>query len=240
MTQRNERAAIEVVAKRLTAAGNHRRGSADGSLTLAGKRIALEVVAIRTRAVRASRTMNPRLRLDKVALGVIGRLRAALQGSVPDDRTIIVTITAPIRLASKTAAAMVDRIRRRLEGGAVARRSTHRIHGNTIQIWILKGGTATTSKLVGFVHNPNADPRILIEVARALLAAIGPQRRTAPSRSRARWLVIADQDDLLPVETYRNVCGQLRLLTSFRQIVVARAGGGVERLSRRPPHDRYR
>src|SRR5262245_42744840 len=188
MTQRNERAAIEAVAKYLTAAGNHSRGSADASLTLAGKRIALEVVTIGPHAVRACRTMNPRLRLDKVALGVVHRLRASLQGSVPHGRTIVVTITAPIRLASKTAAAMAERIRRRLEGAAAAGRSTHRIHGNTIQIWILKGGTAMTSKLVGFVHNPDADPRILIEVTRALLAAIAAQRRAAASRSGARWL----------------------------------------------------
>jgi len=240
MTQRNERAAIEAVARYLTAARAPRRGSADASLTLAGERIALEVVAITPHAVRACRTMNPRLRLDKVALGGVDRLRAALQGRVSDERTVIVTITAPIRLASKTAAAIADRIRRRLERAAAAGRSTHTIHQNTIQIWVLKGGTAMTSKLVGFVHNPDADPRILIEVTRALLAAIGPHRGTAPSRSRARWLVIADEDDLLPVETYRNVCGQLRLVTTFQQIFVALAGGRVERLSRRAPHDRRR
>jgi hypothetical protein len=237
MTQRSERTALGAVAQHLAAACDRSRGAGDASLTVAGKRIALEVVAIRPEAAIASRTMKPRLRLDKVALGLVDRLRVALEGCVPDDRTIIVTITAPIRLASKTAAAMAGSIRRRLEHRAAAGRSIHRIHGNTIQIWILPGGTAMTSKLVGFVHNPDANPRILIEVTRVLLAAIGAHRRAATRRSGTRWLVITDQNELVPIDTYGNVCAQLRLGTVFEQIFVSACGGRVERLSRRSPHD---
>jgi hypothetical protein len=233
MTQRSERTAIAAVAQHLAAAGDRSRGSADPALTVAGKRIVLEVVAIRAKAARASRTMKPRLRLDRVALGLMDRLRVAVEASVPEDRTIIVTITAPIRLASKTAASMASSIRRRLARRAAAGRSIHNIHGNTIQIWILPRAGAMTSKLVGFVHNPDANPRILIEVTRALLAATGPQQRVAARRSGARWLVIADQDELLPIDTYRNICAQLRLQSAFAQIFVGACGGRIVKVA--PP-----
>jgi hypothetical protein len=232
MTQRSERTALEAVAQHLAAACDRSRGSADAALTVAGKRIGLDVVAIRAQAGRASRTMKPRLRLDRVALGLMDRLRVAVEASVPEDRTIIVTITAPIRLASKTAASMASSIRRRLARRA-AGRSIHNIHGNTIQIWILPRAGAMTSKLVGFVHNPDANPRILIEVTRALLAATGPQQRVAARRSGARWLVIADQDELLPIDTYRNICAQLRLQSAFAQIFVGACGGRIVKVA--PP-----
>jgi hypothetical protein len=116
---------------------------------------------------------------------------------------------------------------------ARAERSLHRIHGNRIQIWILQGGVRTASKLVGFVHNPDVDLMTLIEVTRALLAAIGPQRRAAARRSRARWLLFENQDDRLPISTYRNVCQQLRLAAAFERLLVALPDGRIERLSSR-------
>ena len=197
----------------------------------ARKPIALKVVAFNSRSLRNRGAVKPRLRLDRVAVGLVDRLRAALGDAVPDDRTIIVTITAPIRQASKTAAAIEDLIRLRLQRPSAAR-SAGRIHGNKIQVWILKGGTALTSKLVGFVHNPDRDPLILIELTRALLAASGPERRAGKAaRARERWLVIENQAGLLPIESYRNVCGQLRLGILFEHIVVTLPGGGVEKLS---------
>jgi hypothetical protein len=94
----------------------------------------------------------------------------------------------------------------------------------------VRGGIATTSKLVGFVHNPDVDPRIFLEVTRALLAAIGPHRRAAARRSGARWLLFENQDDRLPIDTYRNVCQQLRLATAFERLLVALPDGRIERL----------
>jgi hypothetical protein len=197
---------------------------------VAGKPIALQVLAFTPKTARKGGA-PPRLRLDRVALGLVRRLREALGGAVPDDRTIAVTITAPIRQAAKTAAAMGEQIRLRLQRRS-AGCSTDRIHGNEIQIWVLKGGTAVTSKLIGFVHNPDRNPAILIELTRALLAASGPQR-SAGRGTRERWLVIENQAGLLPVDLYRNVCRQLRLEASFEQILVILPGGGVEKLSRR-------
>jgi hypothetical protein len=205
-------------------------GGLSSALTrrIAGKPVALEVLAFMPKPARNRGAVKPRLRLDRVAVGLIHRLRAALGRVVPDDRTVVVTITAPIWQAAKTAAAMEEQIRLRLRRRS-AGRSTIRIHGNKIQIWILKGGTGLTSKLVGFVHNPDRDPAILIELTRALLAASRPDRR-AGRAARARWLVIENHAIRLPIESYRNVCGQLRLGVHFEQILVTLPGGGAEKL----------
>lgn len=206
-------------------------GDLSSNLTrrIAGKPIELKVLAFTPKPARNRGAVKPRLRLDRVAIGLVDRLRAALGLAVPDDRTIVVTVTAPIRQAAKTAAAMEQEIRLRLRRRSMGR-SAGRIHGNKIQIWILPGGTALTSKLVGFVHNPDKDPAILIELTRALLAASGPERR-AGRGARKRWLVIENQAGLLPIESYRNVCGQLRLGVVFEQILVTLARGAAEELS---------
>ena len=196
---------------------------------IAGKPIGLEVLAFTPRPARHRGALKPRLRLDRVAVGLLHRLRAALRRAVPNDRTVVVTITAPIWQASKTAAAMEEQIRRRLRRGS-AGRSAIRIHGNKIQIWILQGGRGLPSKLVGFVHNPDKDPAILIELTRALLAASRPSRK-AGRGARQRWLVIENRAGFLPIESYRNVCGQLRLGVVFERILVSLPRGGVEKLS---------
>ncbi|MBV9725086.1 MAG: hypothetical protein JO299_07915 [Gammaproteobacteria bacterium] len=114
-------------------------------------------------AARNGRPVTPRLRLDRVALRLVESLRVALAGVVPEGRTVALTITAPIRQAAKTATAIEGQIRLRLRRRSLGR-SAHSIHENSVQIWVLKGGTALTSKLVGFVHNPDVDPAALIEL----------------------------------------------------------------------------
>jgi len=230
MTQRNERIALEAIAKHLAGARIRGRARGDALVRLADNRVTLTVVALTPQAAQARRSARPHLRLDRVALEVVSRVRTAIQGRVPDKRTIVVAITAPIRVAAKTAAALSSRILSRVSGRARAERSLYRIHGNSIQIWILQGGIGTTSKLVGCVHNRDVDPRIFVEVTRALLAAIGPHRRAAARRYRARWLLIENQDDRLPIETYQNVCQQLRLATAFERLLVALPDGRIETL----------
>src|SRR5215475_10810767 len=103
----------------------------------AGQRIAIDVIT--ARAVRA-----PRLRFDKVALGLVRHLRVSLSRSVPDGNTVIVTITAPIRQDSKTGAILEERIRRLLAARRTELNAT--IYGNRIRVRVLRGGGSRTSK----------------------------------------------------------------------------------------------
>ena len=227
MAQKLERAAIEAIVGRFAGTVQMGRGPAAARLTIARKRITLVVTAIEARAARRARITRPRLRFDRVALGLIARLRAVLHEAVPVHETVLVTVTAPIRLPAKTAAAMAERIRSLVATRAAPARLADRIHGNDIQAQILKGGTSRTSRLIGFVHNPDSDPTILIEVTRSLLARVDSRERTAGNR----WLVVAGQDISVPIDTYRQVWAQLRLRSVFEKTLVVLAGGRIATLS---------
>jgi hypothetical protein len=218
-----EQATTQAVARHFSATLQKGRGSADAVLTVAGTRIPLLVTLVGLPAGRRAQVTKPRLRFDRVALGLIERLRTALYGSVPDGRTVIVTITAPIRLPAKTALALEAKIRKSVATRAAPARLTDTIHGNEIQVHLLKGGTPRTARLIGFVHNPDSDPSILIDVARSLLARLDPGERT----TGRRWLVIAGKDGPVPIEACRQVCSQLGVSNVFEQTLVATPEGHV-------------
>ena len=112
---------------------------------------------------RPSAATKPRLRFDKVAVGPIRRLDDALRDVIPDGKTVIVTVTAPIRLASKTRASLEEKIaallaqRERVNFKAA-------MHGNQICVRIVASAKGT-QKLIGYVHNPDrgADDALLDE-----------------------------------------------------------------------------
>jgi hypothetical protein len=189
------------------------RGQASSYINIAGRRVALDVITLRG-------AQEPRLRFDGVAIGLVRRLQESLSKSVPDGKTVIVTITAPIRQDSKTGASLEDRIRELLAAGQAQHKAT--IHGNQTQIRVLKGGANGTSKLIGFVHNPEPDPSILFDVTRSLLASMASGKR--PPRGD-RWLIIANQGGPAPFETVRQVCLALRAGTVFKQILLAESEG---------------
>lgn len=174
------------------------RSQAATYVKIAGRKIA-------TKAITFGDVKEPRLRFDKTAVGLVKRLQSALSKSVPDGRTVVVTITAPIRQDSKTGLVLEEKIRELLASRRAQLKAT--IYGNRIQVRVLEGGTSRTSKLVGFVHNPKPDPAVLFDITRFLLACIGSGK--GPSTS-GRWLAIANQDGLVPVETVRQVCLALR------------------------------
>jgi hypothetical protein len=222
-----EQAAIEAVARHFSASLPERRDAADTCLTLAGKRTALAVTCIDSQTAARAKVTKPRLRFDRVALRLVDDLRTALGGSVPDGQTVLVTITAPIRLPARTATAIEEKIRKLVATRAAPARLTATIHGNEIQVYLLKGGTGRTARLIGFVHNPDSDPAILIDVARALLARIASGERTAGPR----WLIVASQNGPVPIEACRHVCSQLGIGSVFARILAVVPGGGVATLS---------
>ena len=113
---------------------------------------------------------QPRLRFDKVATGLVDRVREAVRNCVPAGETVAFTVTAPIRLPAKTAAAIEERII-----AALARRPIHldvdeTINGNRVRIGCLRGNAPDSANVIGLVHNPGADTRALFDMARAQLA----------------------------------------------------------------------
>ena len=220
--RKRERAAIEAVARHFSATWEQGEEPPDAYLTIARKRIAVEVTTIRRRIADRGGPTKSGLRFDRVALRLVRRLQAALGESVPDGKTLIVTITAPIRVPSKTAAALEDTIRTCLARRSAQADVKDTIHGNEIRVRLVKGGSKRTTKVIGFVHNPDSDAGVLLDIAHSLIECIGAKagEGAPPGFAGDRWLVLAGEDRLSHVEPYRHVYAQLSIPTDFKKILM--------------------
>ena len=232
--RRQKQAAIEAVAKHFSATWKKGDGdSPDAYITIAGKRIAVEVTAIKERIAERDDLTKPRLRFDKVALRLVGGLQATLSDFVPDGAAVILTVTAPIRLASKTAAALEIKVRDRLARRSAGVEVKDTIYGNQIRVRLVKGVSRRMSKVIGFVHNPDSDPNVLLRLTQSLLQHIGAaaDKRPPEKFTGDRWLVVIVEGGFSHIETYRQVYAQLSTLTDFAKILMVFAGGRVETLT---------
>lgn len=231
--RKQEQAAIEAVAKHFSATWEESEDTSNAYISIAGKRIAVEVTTVKLPIADQTDLTKPRLRFDRVARRLVTRLQDALRDSVPDGTTVILTITAPIRLPSKTAETLEDNIR-----ACLARQSTQvqckdTIHGNQIRIRLVKSSSRQISKVIGLVHNPDSDPDMLLHMTQSLLQHIGAaaDRRTPARSARERWLVVIIEGGYSHIETYRQVYAQLSIATDFTKILMAFAGDRVETLT---------
>ena len=97
---------MDAVAERFSGSWETGSDIADDYIVAGGKRVAVEITTLKRRGVRQRGDGKPGLRFDRVAMRLIERLEANLAEVVPDGVTLLLTITAPIRLPSKTAAAV--------------------------------------------------------------------------------------------------------------------------------------
>jgi hypothetical protein len=229
---KQERAAVVAVAGHVSATWEAGDGEGPAAwLTVDGARIAVEVAVIGG-GESGGRT-KPQLRFDRVVLRLLDGLKSGLAGEVPDRAAVILTVTAPILLPGKTGAAIEGRVRDRLARGAGPGGIEETIQGNGVRIRFLDGLAGQMPKLVGFVHNPETDPGMLLDLTEALLRRVGTaaQRPLPPGFAGGRWLVVADEEALPVVGLYRDVCAQLSASTLFEKILIVLARGRVETLA---------
>lgn len=116
--------------------------------------------------------MRSGLRFDRVARGFMARLEEALSDAVPKGHALVVTITAPIRQDARTAVAVEEAIRTFLNGSRRHGGFAMTLHGNALSVRLLRVGRRGDGRLVGFVHNPDVNPRLLVEAAAVSLSAL--------------------------------------------------------------------
>jgi hypothetical protein len=227
---KREQAAIEAVAKQFSATWEIADGAwPDAYLTTRGKRIAVDIVAIKA---KIADTAKPRLRFDKSVLRLFDGVRAAVTGSVPDGTSVLFTVTAPIRLRAKTAGALEVQIRDGLARRAAKVEIEDTIFGNDVRIRIAKRLSAYMPKVIGFVHNPETGAERLLDLTQALLKAIGTAVDKRPPKTFTDdcWLVIADDGGASYLETWRHVCSQFPSSAGIKKILTVLAGDRVETL----------
>jgi hypothetical protein len=227
-----ERAAIEAVAKHFAATWENGEQPPDAYVKIRNKKIAVDITVIKQRMIKWNDQAKPRLRFDKVVLGLIGRLQTGLHQAVPDGKTLLVTVTAPIWQPGKTADTLEDRILTSLAHRSTRVELRDTIHGNQVRVRLVTSFSGT-SKVIGFVHNPDSDPEVLLGVSDLLLKCIGADadKRLPAGFAGDRWLVIGSEGKPVQVDTYRRVCSQISLPADLKKVLMVFAGGLVDSLS---------
>lgn len=121
-----------------------------------------------------------RLRFDREALRFVSDVQSALSAAVPTGKTLLFAITAPIRLAGKTAATLEAKLRRAFARAPARLELDETINGNRLRVRLAKGGSKGI-KAIGFVHNPDCDPNVLFDAAQAVLR-LPPPRLASPAQ----------------------------------------------------------
>jgi hypothetical protein len=226
--KKHERIAIEAVAERFSATWERSSNPPDAYLMVAGKRVAVDITTLTRRGSGQGNAAKPRLRFDKVATRLIERLQATLREIVPDGMTVLLTITAPIRLPSNTAASLEDKIQALIGRGSPGRDEKDTVHRNRVQIRLLRNESERAPKMIGFVHNSDSDPLLLLNMTRELLELISAEAaRRVPRFAGDRWLVIICARGISCLEAYRDIYSQLRMTTHFTRILMVFGDGRV-------------
>jgi hypothetical protein len=230
--KKQELTAIEAVARQFSATWEKGSGPPDAYIMVAGKRVAVDITILKGRGTGQGNAAQPRLRFDKVATRLLEHLQATLGETVPDGMTVLVTITAPIRLPSKTAASLEDKIQTLLGRGSPGRDEKDTIHGNRVRIRLLRDKSGRAPKIMGFVHNPDSDPLLLLNMTGELLELISAEAgRRAPRLAGDRWLVAISARGISCLESYRHIYSQLGMATEFKKIVMVFGDGRVGMLT---------
>jgi hypothetical protein len=230
--RKQERIAIEAVARHFSATWEMPSDSSGIYLTVAGRRVAVGVVTLKRHGACQADTPKIRLRFDRVAMRLIESLNTALGKAVPGGTTAIVTVTAPVRMASKTAAELEERIQTLLSRRLPSRDEKATIYGNRIRIRFVRDGSVHVPRVIGFVHNPETDPLLLLNVASELLDLAKARARGRVVESAADcWLVVISARGSSCLEVYRHVFSHLRLSAKFKRVLMVFADGRVGELS---------
>lgn len=104
------------------------------------------------------------LRFDRVVIRLINDLHEFADRALPNGTTVLVTMTAPIRLPAKTAAELCSRINPMVVGVTSARDKHATINGNNARIRVLRHSNKRAPKLLGAVHNQTSDPRVIFNL----------------------------------------------------------------------------
>ena len=109
-----------------------------------------------------------RLRFDRVALRFIAQLQDELHDAIPDGATLLVTVTAPLRQASKTAKELIETLHPLCARKSARRELEGYVHGNAVAARIVRGVTGSETVVV-LVHNPDPNAGALIDEAARML-----------------------------------------------------------------------
>lgn len=107
----------------------------------------------------------PRLRFDRVAQRLVKSLQAALVGLTSANTSVVLTVTAPIRLPARTVAELSVRLR-----SPPIRAFDKIVCGNRVRARIVRSHVRGAPKVIVFVHNPQPPPTGLFKLVEGELS----------------------------------------------------------------------
>ncbi|MBL7787539.1 MAG: hypothetical protein JNM36_16660 [Chitinophagales bacterium] len=111
------------------------------------------------------------LRFDKVVVRLLGNLRTLVEEVSPEKRIVLMTITAPIKLAAKTEYELEQQIKSILSSDNGNDDLFMSVFQNKIRLRIINFSSNHVVKFVGLVHNPSTDAKLLLDLTTAWLYA---------------------------------------------------------------------
>ena len=203
MNQRKQ-FAVDAVARHFSADCRIGAGPPDACATVSGRRIALDVAVI-THAPRARPVSAARLLEDVVARRVLRNIESALSSHVPNRKSIILTLGAPIKVPKKLIAALTTLLRDYIQSGVEEREESKTVLGNRIRFRVLNQNLRWNAKVIGFVFSGDPKPGVLANAMRVLRDTIAAKARTRMPTSFTddRWLVLTSDAWIAYIKTYR-------------------------------------
>jgi hypothetical protein len=197
-------------------------------LVFRGRSVDVDATRLPVRGSRHGKETKPRLRFDKVVVRVTERLRAAAGDAAPSGVTVLLSLTAPIKVPAKTAAMIEERMRAVLARRPTAACARYTILGNYVRVQVVTHGIPNAPKLISFVHDPETNPRLLFDMTQE---ALDLAKATAQRRPGAHVLVVKCARSSACLETYRHIWTLLSPVTTTLQALMVFHGGRAESLT---------
>jgi hypothetical protein len=112
---------------------------------------------------------NMGLRFDRVVVRTLGNLRAYVNDRVSVGRTVVLTLTAPIKMPARTVAALQSEIDALLRAGAAKGDRVGTVFGNSFRLRLAKHNSSRNHAIIGLVHNRDIDSKRLADSAQQWL-----------------------------------------------------------------------
>lgn len=225
--------AIRAVARHYHASWQIGECPPDAYATVNGRKIALDVAVIRQSRPSKRLLAKARLREDVVARRVLHAIKSALGAHVPQRKTIILTLGAPIKVPKQLIVALSKLLLNYIQGGIVERDERKTILGNRVRFRVLSDDPSLKAKVIGFVFSGDPAPGSIANSMRWLHDEIGARakRRMPKGFAGDRWLLLGGDGWIADSKTYRLIYSQLSLDRGFKRIFMVLDGGRVEPLA---------
>ena len=120
----------------------------------AATRLADRAVAVAVAEMGGCRVSQLGLRFDRVALRILDQLTCHASACVPEGVSVILTLTAPIRMPKQVVSAIQSGLSTLVQDDGDRTERSIALVGGQARLRLVEGVPQDAPKLLGFVHNP--------------------------------------------------------------------------------------